>query len=307
LPFDGRIAGTVARLTELSFDEFVKGRKQRQPGRAQGDSHAYAYVSDRNTRAAFERVKPVELAVAAAVRMFKSVGKAELLGHAVKIGPRQFPRVHALTASCAETLGISPPTVYVVNNPHLNAATYGTNEDAFILVHSALVDHLSDEELLSVIGHECGHIHNNHVVYLTALHYLTHVAGLFLRNVALPALLALRAWSRRAEITCDRAGALCARDLDVALRALTKLALGSQKLYDQLDIEAFLEQHDEAQQSIGRYGEVFATHPWLPKRVLALRTFGESELFRKHVGLGEGGLSMPAVDEKVHGIIKVVG
>ena len=91
------------------------------------------------------------------------------------------------------------------------------------------------------------------------------------------------------------------------MRALTKLALGSQKLYDQLNIEAFLEQHDEAQQSFGRFGEVFATHPWLPKRVLALRAFGESELFRKHAGLGNDGLSMPAVDEKVHGIIKVVG
>jgi Zn-dependent protease with chaperone function len=160
---------------------------------------------------------------------------------------------------------------------------------------------------LSVIGHECGHIHNNHVVYLTALHYLTNVAGLFVRNLSLPALLALRAWSRRAEITCDRAGALCAGNLDPSLKALTKLALGSQKLYDQLNIEAFLEQHDEAQQSIGRFGEVFATHPWLPKRVLALRAFAESELFRRHCGLGNDGVSMRDVDERVHGLIKVLG
>ena len=30
-----------------------------------------------------------------------------------------------------------------------------------------------DEELRFVIGHECGHIHNDHAVYVTALHYLT--------------------------------------------------------------------------------------------------------------------------------------
>jgi Zn-dependent protease with chaperone function len=298
----------LARIAELDFSGFVRERREKQPAAALGgDSHSYAYVSDRNTRAAFERAKPVELAVAAAVRMFKNVGKAELLGHAVKVGTRQFPRVHALTTQCAQTLGIATPTVYIVNNPHLNAATYGTNDDAFIMVHSALVDHLSDEELLSVIGHESGHIHNNHVVYLTALHYLTHMASLFVKGVGLPALLALRAWSRRAEITCDRAGVLCARDLDVGLRALTKLALGSHKLYDQLNLEAFLEQHEEAQQSFGRYGEVFATHPWLPKRVLALRAFGESALFRKHVGIGDDGLTMPEVDEKVHALIKVLG
>jgi Zn-dependent protease with chaperone function len=297
----------LARVAELSFAGFIEQRRAKRVGGVEGEGHAYAYLSDRNTRVAFERAKAVELAVSAAVRMFKSVGKAELLGHAVKIGPRQFPRVHALTEQCAETLGIVPPTVYVINNQQLNAATYGTNDDAFVLLHSALVDHLSDEELLSVIGHECGHIHNNHVVYLTALHYLSHVAGLFLRNISLPAMLALRAWSRRAEITCDRAGALCTRDLNVALRALTKLALGSQKLYDQLDIDVFIEQHAEAQDSVGRFGEVFATHPWLPKRVLALRAFGESELYRRHVGLGAGGLSMAEVDKTVHGIIKVVG
>ena len=56
----------------------------------------------------------------------------------------------------------------------MNAMTFGTNDDAFILVHSALVDHFDDEELLSVIGHECGHIHNDHVVYLTTLHLPAH-------------------------------------------------------------------------------------------------------------------------------------
>jgi Zn-dependent protease with chaperone function len=297
----------MARVEALDFEKFVEARRNERPGEKAGHSHAYAYISDKNTRAAFERMKAVELAVAAGVRMFKHVGKAELLGHAVKVGPRQFPRVHALAQRCSDTLGIAVPTLYVVNNPHLNAATYGTNDDSFVMIHSALVDHLSDEELLSVIGHECGHIHNSHVVYLTAMHYLTHMAGLFIRSVGLPALLALRAWSRRAEITCDRAGALCAGELDIAMRALTKLALGSRKLYDQLDMEAFLEQHDEAQESVGRYSEIFSTHPWLPKRVLALRSFGDSELFRRHAGLGEDGLSMEEVDEKVHGIIKVVG
>ena len=297
----------MARFNDLKFSDFVARKSASQPGSDAGDHHAYAYVSDRQTRDAFKTALPIELVVAAGVRMFKSFGKAELLGRAVKVGPRQFPRLHQLARRCASTLGIATPTVYITHNPHLNAATYGTNDDAFVLINSALVDHMSDEELLSVIGHECGHIHNNHVVYLTAMHYLSNVAGIFVRNLGLPAMLGLRAWSRRAEITCDRAGVLCAGDVDVALRALTKLALGSQKLYDELNIEAFLEQHAEAKSSVGRFTEVFSTHPWLPKRVLALRTFSESSLYRNHVGLGAGGLSMRDVDERVHQIIKVVG
>jgi hypothetical protein len=52
---------------------------------------------------------------------------------------------------------------------------------------------------------------------------------------------------------------------------------------------------------------VFSSHPWLPKRVLALQTFAESELFRRHAALGPGGLDMNEVDERVHDYIKVVG
>lgn len=297
----------MARLAPLDFNGFIRERDAAGYAGAFGGAHAYAYASDQATRKAFERVKAVELVVAASVRLFKTAGKGQLLGQAVKIGPRQFPRVHALVRQCSDTLGIAQPTVYVTSSPHLNAATYGTNDDAFILLHSALVDHYSDEELLSVIGHECGHIHNNHVVYLTALHYLTSMAGLFVRHASAPAQLALRAWSRRAEITCDRAAVLCAGDAEPAFRALTKLALGSHKLYDELNIDAFIDQHHEAQESIGRYAELFATHPFLPKRVLALRIFCESELFRRHTKSGEGGLSMREVDERVEKLVKVLG
>ena len=57
----------------------------------------------------------------------------------------------------------------------------------------------------------------------------------------------------------------------------------------------------------GRYAEITASHPWLSKRMRALQIFAESELYRKHAGLGSGGLTMEQVDEKVHEVIKVVG
>src|SRR5690606_30727097 len=157
----------------------------------------------------------------------------------------------------------------------LNAATYGTDDESFIMVHSALVDHYTDEELRTVIGHECGHIHNCHVVYLTTLHYLKLVASAFIPWVVYPALIPLNAWSRRAEITCDRAGMLCSKNDQTSMRALTKLVLGSRKLYDEFNLEAFLEQHEEGRDGIGRYMEALASHPYLPKRVLAMRVFAE--------------------------------
>ena len=52
---------------------------------------------------------------------------------------------------------------------------------------------------------------------------------------------------------------------------------------------------------------ITASHPWLPKRIMAIRAFADSSLYRKHVGLGDDGLSMEQVDEKVHEIIRVLG
>jgi len=298
----------MAQVPQLDFAAFVARKKaERSTGSAEGSGHEYAYVSDRDTRAAFERMKPIELAVASTVRMWKQMGRNQLLGTGVKVSERQFPRIQRLVQQCADSLDIPTPQVYIVNSPVLNAATYGTNEDSFIQIHSALVDHYSDEELLTVIGHECGHVHNQHVVYLTALYYLTHFVGAFMQWAVQPAIIALRAWQRRAEITCDRAGMLCSKDDHVAARAITKLALGSRKLYEEFNLEAFLEQYEEGKEGIGKYMEAFATHPYLPKRVLAMRVFAESGLYRKAAGLsaeGKEGLSMKEVDDRVRALLK---
>jgi Zn-dependent protease with chaperone function len=302
----------MAKVGPLDFKRFVETYRGRRGASADAtheevSGYAYAFTSDRTTRLAFTKMKPVELAVTAAVRLFREVGKNQLLGNAVRVGPKQFPRVYELGIRSAETLGIASPAVYIVNSPVMNAMTFGTNDDSFIILHAALVDFLADDELLSVIGHEAGHIHNNHVVYLTALYYLRNMASAFVKGIVYPAELALSGWMRRAEITCDRAGLLCAKSVDVSTRALAKLALGSSKLHAELNVEAFADQYEETRSGIGRYAEMTASHPWLSKRMKALRIFAESELYRRHVGLGPGGLSMSAVDEKVHEIIKVVG
>ncbi|GAC1519841.1 MAG: hypothetical protein NVS3B10_21410 [Polyangiales bacterium] len=295
----------MAQVPNLDFSAFVTGRKSAHAGGTDGLD--YAYISDRNTRAAFQKMAPVEYAIAATVRMFKAFGKNELLGHTVRVTERQFPRLHALNVQSAQTLGIPTPALYVGQNPNLNAGTYGTNEDAFIMVNGSLIDHFTDAEILDVLGHECGHIQNNHVVYLTTLHMLTQVLNRYVWWFSYPATVALRAWSRRAEITCDRAGLLVVKDLGVSMKGLMKLALGSKKLYEELDIDAYLEQFEDGKKGIGRIAEIFASHPYVPKRVQALKVFAETALYKKALGLPtEGGLTMEECDNRVHDIIKVL-
>jgi Zn-dependent protease with chaperone function len=275
---------------DLSFSRYVAARKGEASTRSR-EGAAYAYGGDIKVRAALDRIKPVTLAVEATVRLWQSVEKSRMLGTAVKVTDKQFPRVYALAVRCADVLRIAQPTIYVSPNiGSLNAHTFGTADDPYIVINAALIDHLSEQELLDVIGHECGHIQNNHVVYMTTLHFLKHAANLFLRWSVKPAVLALNAWARRAEITCDRAALICTRDLDVSIACLVKLALGSRKLYSDINVEEYLRQLEETSRSVGRFDELMHTHPYLPKRVAALRLFAETAYYKSVVATpGNGG------------------
>lgn len=289
---------------DIDFGEYVTQRKTGFVGERGGDQ--YAFSGDLKLLKAMRNLKPVELAVASTVRLGKGVMAGELLGTAIKVGPKQFPRVWHMTKSCADTLGIPMPQVYVQGRfDHVNAFTYGTDKEAIIVIHSVTVDLFTDDELKFVIGHECGHVQNGHVVYLTALETVRRMAEAFLGVFMQPALIAMRGWSRAAEITCDRAGLLCCKNLDVAQHSFLKMVAGSKRLYEELNVEQYLDQMREGREGIGRAAELTKTHPYIPKRIEALRLFAESELYRKHVGL-PGGSPLSDVDKQVEEVVKVM-
>jgi Zn-dependent protease with chaperone function len=295
---------------DLSFPRYVAVRKGAADAQAREGS-AYAYAGDLKVRATLDRVRPVTLAVEATVRLWQTVEKSRMLGTAVKVTPKQFPGVWKLVERCADTLRIAVPTVYVSPNiGALNAHTFGTAADPCIVINAALIDHLSEPEMLDVIGHECGHIQNNHVVYMTTLHFLKHAANLFLRWSVKPAVLALNAWARRAEVTCDRAALLCTRDLDVSIACLVKLALGSRKLYSDINVDEYLAQLEEAGRSVGRFDELTRSHPYLPKRVQALRLFAETAYYKGVVtakgGATPAGMSKDECDAHVADLLAVL-
>jgi Zn-dependent protease with chaperone function len=224
---------------DFKLDRFIERTQRGAFGR---EGARYAYSADIAMLNGFSRMRPVEYAATALVRTNRELMRGDLLGKGVRVGPRQFPSLHKLVAHSANALQVGLPHVYVVNSPVVNAYTFGTDDESFIVLHSALVDTMTESELLFVIGHETGHIQNKHVVYGTALQVLTAGAQIFLGFLVEPALIALRAWYRRAEITCDRAGLLCSRDVDAGVKSFMKLAVGSSRLYGEMDVEAYLDQ-----------------------------------------------------------------
>ncbi|MBI4510382.1 MAG: M48 family metallopeptidase [Deltaproteobacteria bacterium] len=292
---------------DLDFARYVAIRRGMAAQRAR-DGSAYAFSSDRKVTQALSSTRPVLLATQATVRLWKTRARAEILRSAVKVTDQQFPRLHDIGARCAEILRIPSPTLHVSRSlGEIGACTLGTDEEALVFVHPALVDRLSDQELSFVVGHELGHVQNNHVVFATALHYLTAGAAFYVRWIVQPALLALRSWSRRAEITCDRAGLLCCGNLDVALRALGMMTLPPDRLLKDIDrVDDARQEQSEARKGLGRVGEIFHSHPSLAVRTEALKLFARGAFFQRFVGLDpQGALGPDDCDAQVASMVSV--
>jgi len=291
---------------DFDFLKYVDQKKGPRSGREEKTGFGeYAFAGDIRVLRQLQRARPVNLVARSSVRFWKSFQKNELLGSSVRISPRQFPALYDTVVDCAETLSIPMPTVYVTQNPNINAGTYGTDEESFIVITSSLIDRFEDAELKFVIGHECGHIQNNHVVYRTAAEFLRNGAISLVKYAVVPATVALNAWSRRGEITCDRAGMLCAGEEQAAINAMLRLALGSKKLFDELDLDEYLSQLEGVQDGVGRFKEYFESHPYLPKRIQAAKLFAQSDYFRHYIG-ERGGQSLAEVDREVERLIKVM-
>ena len=296
----------MASNYQFDFQHYVDRKKNPGGGHEErGGFGDYAFSGDLRVLRQLERLTPVRIVVESSVRFWKAFQKNELLGTSVKVSKRQFPHLHDLVAQCAETLDIPIPTIYVSQSPHINAGTYGTNEESFIVVKSALLERFEDDEIRFVLGHECGHIQNSHVVYQTAASFMAQGLGVYVKYASLPASLALNSWSRRGEVTCDRAGMVCCKSEEAALRAIMKLSVGSQALYEQMDLSEFLQQADDLREGVGRFQELFNTHPYLPKRVKAVRLFSESSYFKSLNG-EKGGRALDEIDREVEEIIKVM-
>ena len=149
-------------------------------------------------------------------------------GNAVRAGPQQFPRVHALHVEVAATLDWPTlPEVYVSQTPVFNAGAYGVDRP-FIVVHSAALELLGEEEVRVLLAHEMGHVVSGHSLYRTIAEILLAVSlgSLpFLAGVALlPVRLAILEWSRKAELSADRAGLLGSQNILASQQLFMKMA-----------------------------------------------------------------------------------
>jgi Zn-dependent protease with chaperone function len=268
---------------------------------AELDKHDYVHPADSRALAALRAIPGMDKAV---TKLLNLTGEPLInvifMASAVKVTPKQCPDLYAKLQVACTTLGVDMPDLYVQQSPVVNAFTYGVDR-TIVVLHSALLERLTDEEVLAVIAHEVGHIHAQHVLYLTAARLLEALANVAIAAAPVANLVAqllsstmraaLLAWARRAELSCDRAGLLVVQDPDVIGRTMMKLCGGtfaSRVDYEQFLVQArdFQKHYDE--KALDRFwADIITsglTHPFPVWRVSEILKWVESGEYARVMG-----------------------
>jgi Zn-dependent protease with chaperone function len=213
-------------------------------------SKAYEHPADRAATAALKAIPGLDSVVRKLIELrYERAFRQNMMASSVKLGPEQLPAIWSSWQGVESTLDLSQShDLYVTSSPVANAAAVGS-EKPMVVVHSAAVSILDEQELRTVLAHEAGHILSDHVLYQTALQILLRLAPLGRAPTSLTGLptIAIRSalleWFRAAELSADRAATLVNRDPVVTSRTLLVLAGGLPS--KQLNVDAFLKQAQE--------------------------------------------------------------
>src|SRR4030095_8685464 len=132
------------------------------------DKNQYIHPADSRALAALRAIPGIDSALKKLLAVTgESAIRVIFTASAVKVTPQQCPDLHAKLQIACTTLGVDMPELFVQQSPIVNAFTGGV-ERPVIVLHSSLIERLTDEEVLAVVAHEVGHIHAAHVLYLPA-------------------------------------------------------------------------------------------------------------------------------------------
>lgn len=204
---------------------------------------------------------------------FLALRKRNLIGDAMLISPDVLPEVYEIYTNCLNLFGNDlHGNLFVRQSKEYNANIFSHNKKFDLLIHSALLEDFTPNELSFVLGHELGHVLLGHS-QVSMLDLLKLIEDLKPGLISPETKDLMYRWSRAAELSADRVGLLCCGKLEPAAKALFRTLSGLSGIsidrilnsfHTQYDfLEAHMEKLSDGQSWIG-------THPMVPIRFKAL-------------------------------------
>ena len=193
---------------------------------------------------------------------------AHLLGHAIRVGPTQYPQIDVLVNAASELLGIKAPTVFVLQGHGVFEVFVARRfwNRGVLLITSNMLDDLtetgSSRELMFFIGRQLGLIAAGYF----NLWFFKHLLGRF-------STLFFLAWERRCHMTADRLGLLVTGDLLASEQALVIITAGS-GVAPNTNLQAIKEQRTELFDGFWSWIALgLSSYPYMVDRIIRLREF----------------------------------
>ncbi|WP_072622301.1 M48 family metallopeptidase [Spirulina major] len=224
-----------------------------------------------------------------------------LMGNCVEVGPRQYATIYGIFRECVRDLSLPiEPHLFVSQNPEVNSYSLGSDHPSMV-INSGALDLLNEAELRTVIAHELGHIKCGHTVLkqmaIWAMEATQLIGDLTLGigKMLTPGLVfGFYEWSRKAELSADRAAHLVVEDLPLVAQTMLKLAGGSQKYAHECSLTEFMNQAERYQaQDQDELNQIYKfllynggrgallTHPFPVERLHFLQQWSTSDQYQR--------------------------
>lgn len=201
-------------------------------------------------------------------------------GSSLKVTHKNYPKVFEYLQYACHILDVPRlPELYVQWGYDINAFTIGA-DNPIIILNSGLLDLCSEDEILFVIGHECGHVKSNHMLYHMMAQLINYGIDAIPGGniIAAPLQFALYYWSRMSEFTADRAGLLCCQNMKATVRAFIKMSGLPISQYKHIDPKTFIEQAKDFEKldyetlnKVAKFVSIVESdHPWTVMRASQL-------------------------------------
>ncbi len=247
-------------------------------------------------KSAHENLKSIPL-FSSFVKAYLKIFSEQLLhglnmGHKIRLGPNQLPKIYNYLPPICEKLGINEPEFYLEMSPSPNAYTNG-NTKAFITITSGAIEYMDEDEIIALLAHECGHIACEHVLYHTMatmlMQFGTNIFGP-LAAAAEPFKLALLYWYRRSELSADRAAAVVTGGSNSIIECNIRWAGGPKSITGNIDIDLYARQAEDYRKLIdeSKWHNILQniavmnnTHPFNSVRVREILNWCRTEEFQR--------------------------
>jgi uncharacterized tellurite resistance protein B-like protein len=213
------------------------------------------------------------------------------------------PKLARLGTVLTRALRLAQPVdIFVMPSHECNAYCLPSRKGNRLIMclYSGVIEMMSSQELLFVMGHEVGHALFRHAEIPPIGFDHAHFSPLEVVRA--------RALGRAKEITCDRIGLLACQDTRVASAALFKVASGLTERWISFDESAYSRHFDDlsAMSELIDLEDAARTHPLTPLRVKALITFANSEAYARAFGRGEWSVSTDELERRVETMLSVL-